>query len=654
MSDIELNEKQRGKLADMIIERYYRAAAARNNPAYANKTIDEWLREADERFNARQGNQRFNLTRIKAGSLYAQVQDMTINSADAPFVIKPTPMPELSNKQKQQAISILEDLLGAKLMEAGIVVMDEEGKTWPDYSAVMREDGARLVPSVKEWLKEQAKEQKATLQAEARKIATKAAKNATELMTDQMAEGNWRDTYLNCFFDILLKGTGVIRCELRNRPTLAWKGESLKMDTENLITWRHVPIEHCYPSSDSENAQDGTYFIERGAMRKQDLFDAAQIDWIKKDKIEEAFENALNNRDWLGIENTDLTYWQDDDTVTVLIHEGVVKGDVLLDWLDEDEDGAEGIKPSEFYEVEAWVLGDVVIGARVLEYPKGQRSYFSANFQKSGHGFWGIGAAMTLADLEDRLNSILNDMEDNRELTTAPPIFYNADMFEDPKHISLKKGLFIPFNADPKNPTAPPYFQAKFESKLNELVNLFNWLYRLSDDESGIPGLLSGNSDLFGGEQTFRGMKMLAASANKLIKSAFLNIDQTLIQPCMIYLWTHNMLNSDDETIKADAKIVARGASGLMQQEIADAERMDVLPILLQLIGAAGLDEATTQKIMQYLFWQTMQQGGMPVDDLMANPSAVAEQDAAVQSLQPATPLPTIGQDTNQGGLDVS
>ena len=47
-----------------------------------------------------------------------------------------------------------------------------------------------------------------------------------------------------------------------------------------------------------------------------------------------------------------------------------------------------------------------------------------------------------------------------------------------------------------------------------------------------------------------------------------------------------------------------------------------------------------------------MQAGGVPVDELMPNAEAAAEQNGVVASLQPATPQPTIGADNDTGGLN--
>lgn len=650
--EIELNDERADKLADLVQDRYQRAASARSSrEVYRTQSVDFWLREAYERFLGKACNNRFNLTRIKAGALYAKVKDMVVNSADAPFVVEATPIPTLSKKQTGQVQEVLERLLGEKLMEAGIVLQDADGNVWPNYDAVIMADGYTLVPSVAAWLKEQAVEQKQTILTEAGKVAREAIKQVTTLMQDQMLEGGWRDAYLDVLFDVFLYGTGVLRCELRRVQGLKWNGDKLAPATDDIMTWRHVPVGNCYPSADSESAQEGTYFIERGAMRKQDLFACAQIDWMRQDKIAEAYEQARDNAGWLDREDVEQPQqWADDALVDVLIHEGTVRGDTLLDWLDDDA----GIDENAFYDVEAWVLAGVTIGCRVLKHPHGTRSYFSANFQRAGRNFWGIGAGMTLASIEDTLNGLLDDLAQNLELTVAPPIFYDVMAFDNADDVTLKKRARIPFNPDPVNRTMQPFFQPRFDSKSGELINLFNWFYRLADDESGIPGLLSGNDRIGGGEATFRGMKMLAASANTLVKAAFLNIDQTMIQPAMQWLWRWNMLNSKEEGIRADVRVVARGAAGLMQKEIADAERADVLPLLMQLIQGAGLPPEETQRIMQYLLQQTMAQGGMPVDELMSDPALALQQAGAVQSLQPATPLPTIGSDTDTGGLNVS
>lgn len=647
-----LDQEQVDELAQLVIDRFNRADGARNDPFYLGKSINAWLDEVYKRFMADNdcGNG-FDLVRIKTTALHAKVKDMVINAVDAPFTLTPTPNPELSQAQVESVQINVEDMLAQKLLESGIVIQDPAtGEMIPNFAAVM-DDNITLVPEAREWLREEAKRQQKAQQFEQSLIAKKACNNAVQTMKDQLFEGGWRDAILECDWDIFLYGTGCIRQEIKEVSSLKWSGNTLKECTEERVTWRHIPIRNCYPSGDSESANDGTYFIERASMRKQDLWACTQIDWIDNDRLKQAFEEASHNADWLQDNPEQESAWHDDDMIDVLIHEGTVQGRVLSEYIDKefDEDG--------FYDVEAIIVANVCIGARVIEHPHGNRSYFSANYMSAGMNFWGLGAAMLLSKTEDRLNKYLDDLDDNTDMAVAPPIFYNAGKFENPDDIKLEKRKFIPFASDTTGvDNTPPYYQAQFNSHSQELINLFNFFYRLSDDESGIPGLLSGNSQLFGGEDTFRGMKMLAASANTLIKSAFLNIDKTIIRPAIESLWRWNMLNNKDESIKADAKIVARGASGLMQQEIANAERMDALPVIANLIGNAGLDEEKQKRIIQYLLHETMNAGGLPADELMGNIGGEKEigevvGNAQQASLQPATPQPTIGADQNTGGL---
>ncbi len=651
ISEEELNDDQIDEMAELVLDRFDRAKSARNTPFYQDKPIENWLDEAYDRYRAVHSKDGFDLVRIKTASLHAKVKDMVINAVDAPFTLSPTPNPDLSKSQTESVQFNVEKALADRLYEEGIVIQDPAtGEMIPNFNAVL-DDNIRIIPEARDWLREEAKKQKKSQQFEQSLIAKKACNGAVEAMKDQLSEGGWRDAILECDFDIFLYGTGCLRQEIKEVKSLKWSGDELKECTEERITWRHVPIRNCYPSADSESANDGTFFIERAAMRKQDLWACTQIDWIDKDRLKDAYENATKNADWLQDNPEQDTAWHDDDMIDVLIHEGTVQGRVLSEYISDKEFDEDG-----FYDVEAIVVANVCIGARLIEHPHGNRSYFSASYMSAGMNFWGFGTAMLLAKTEDRLNKYLADLDDNTDLATSSPIFYNAARFENPDDIKLEKRKLIAFEPDTTGQdNSPPYYQTQFNSHSQELINLFNFFYRLSDDESGIPGLLSGNSQLFGGEDTFRGMKMLAASANTLIKSAFLNIDKTIIRPAMENLWRWNMLNNKNENIKADAKIIARGASGLMQQEIANAERMDALPVIAQLIGSAGLDEKTQKGILQYLLHETMNAGGIPADELMGNVNnselgqVVGQVNQA--SLQPATPQPTIGADQNTGGL---
>lgn len=645
------SDRQQDLLSELIMERFHKASQERSNRSFfEGKTVDDWLLESYKRFNQQMGNTHYNLTRIKISTLHAKVKDMIIHSVDAPFVLNPTPRPNLSENQKEELNKIVTRYLGDALIEAGLSIVDDDGNVFPDFESIIMPETMKVVPSVRGWIEKKIMENKASVIEATTKVAKDASGYATQVMIDQMLQGGWREAYLSALFDVFLYGTGVIRCEQRVMPTLRWVKENLKENWESRLTWRHIPIENCYPSPDSDCADKGYYFIERGAMLKRDVLSCVDLDWINKDRVMEAYQKASRNYHWLT--GGDSVAWSDDDYIDVLIHEGSVQGSVILDYL--NEDNHQEINPFEFYDIEAWVLAGVVIGMRILPYQTVGRSYFSAKHQDNGKGFWGIGGAMMLASLEDKINNWFEDLEKNVDLSVAPPIFYNIARFDKPEDVTLQKRAKIPFNPDYTGNNDTPFYQPHFDSKSGELTSLINWSARLSDDVSGIPSFLSGNNQLMGGEGTFRGMKMLAAASSVLIKDSFLNIDQTMIQPAMQFLWRWNMLHNPDQAIKADVNVVARGAFGLMQKEIAEAEQDETLPLLLELLQVASLDDEERKGIARYLLQKAMEKAGMPVYELLRGYRAVAETQRSMQSLQPATEMPTIGEDKNTGGLSAT
>ncbi len=297
----ELEEEQLEGLAELIKKRFDNAKSARNETFFADKSIDEWLKESYDRYTANHCNTHFNLVRIKVDVVHAKVKDMTIGSIDAPFVIKPTPIPELSKAQTESIQLDLEDTLAKKLLANGIVIIEENGEIKPNFDIIRDEKNPlKIIPEAGEWLREQAKLQKKSQQFEAGRIASESAENATVYMLDQLHEGYWKQANLDADFDDFLYGTGCIKEEEKLVSTLKWEKGKLVESTKNRITYRHVPIHNCYPSPDSEHAQKGTYFIEVAKMRKQDLWACTQIDWFDEDRLKEAFAEANENRDWLS------------------------------------------------------------------------------------------------------------------------------------------------------------------------------------------------------------------------------------------------------------------------------------------------------------------------------------------------------------------
>jgi hypothetical protein len=114
------------------------------------------------------------------------------------------------------------------------------------------------------------------------------------------------------------------------------------------------------------------------------------------------------------------------------------------------------------------------------------------------------------------------------------------------------------------------------------------------------------------------GLSMLMGNAAKGIKNVQLNIDRDIIGPIIKGFYSYNMLTSDDPTIKADAQIIASGATGLLQRELSQARLVEILQLLAPFIPVWD----TMPDGLKILLREVLKQTGLPVDRIIEDPNA--------------------------------
>lgn len=144
------------------------------------------------------------------------------------------------------------------------------------------------------------------------------------------------------------------------------------------------------------------------------------------------------------------------------------------------------------------------------------------------------------------------------------------------------------------NDEALKFFQP--QSNVNDLLTVIEKFYQFADDWSLIPRYMSGNDRVGGAGRTASGLSMLLNAANKGLKGVVSSIDTQVLSPLLAKLYTHNMLFSEDQSIKGDADVMARGAVSLMQLETLQLRRNEFLqvtnnPVDNQIVGVNGRTE---------------------------------------------------------------
>ena len=167
-------------------------------------------------------------------------------------------------------------------------------------------------------------------------------------------------------------------------------------------------------------------------------------------------------------------------------------------------------------------------------------------------------------------------------------------------------------------PSAVPQYQA-----------MMSYFMDLADRVTNIPAALHGIAVGSGANRTFRGAAMLQGNAVKAIQASVANIDEYIFKPMGELLYNYNMTYSDDDSVKGDCKIVACGATGLLQREINRQNSYEIL----QLVGSAGQQIMQMPKGPEIITWalkNVLGNMGIPKDLL----------DAQVQAQQPTEAMP--------------
>jgi len=116
---------------------------------------------------------------------------------------------------------------------------------------------------------------------------------------------------------------------------------------------------------------------------------------------------------------------------------------------------------------------------------------------------------------------------------------------------------------------------------------------KLADDHSGIPAYVYGDLNVQGAGRTSSGLSMLMGAAGKGIRQVVMHIDSDVVKPIVMRQFVYNMRYDEDESIKGDAQVVAKGAINLAVKETVNVRRIEFLnatanPIDIEITGRDG------------------------------------------------------------------
>ncbi|GMQ92429.1 MAG: hypothetical protein BMS9Abin11_1758 [Gammaproteobacteria bacterium] len=514
----------------------------------------------------------------------AWLRDVYLGQVEPAWVLNNTPVPSLSPDDQKE----VEDTLQQELLDA--VATFGEAPTVQMTQSRKNEllDGIRM----------RAKEQ-----------ARLAVERMSDKMADQMQQTGFHKEWAEFLNDYVTYPAAHIKGPIYRRQTkLEWKdvdGKFKPVPVESIVPmFERVDPLRAYPAPGSVGPQDG-YWIEHISMQEGELYDLIGVEGFNEVEIrlvlEEAKDGGIVN--WLGLTDAaqadadrgDLPYLSPHVDIDAIEYYGPVNGQQLLDWgVPKDEvDDADAS-----YEVTAWLIGRHVIKVQLNPNPLGTRPVYKACWEEIPGEYWGQGLPDGLRDVEGITNAAIRALVNNMGIASGPQTEVNVDRLPPGEDIESMYPWKIWQTQDSQFSSTSPavsFFQPDMNSA--ELISVLDKFYQYADDWSLIPRYMGGSDSISGGiGRTASGMSMLFNAANKGLKGVVSNVDNNVLTPMLTALYTYNMMFEEDESIKGDAQVEARGAVALMQIETLQLRRNEFLQatandIDSQIVGVEGRAE---------------------------------------------------------------
>lgn len=500
------------------------------------------------------------LTTTKCRAAESWVRDVLMPTDERPWGLEPTPIAEVPEPIRQALM---------QNVQAEVQQMQDAGE---------QVDQAMVRQMLEDAIKDAKKR--------AQKMAEEAAGHMELRIEDQLAEGDWDESLEAFISDFSIYPSAFIKGPvLRRRKTLAWQQgwKPVQIDEIRPEFDRVSPFD-MYPSADSVGIDEGSYLIERARYTRATLNSLIGVEGYDEDALREVLTEYGQGglRDWIWgdqerarLEGRQHEWLLGSDTIDGLLYWGGVQGLTLLQW---------GMSPDQIkdplmeYQVEAILIGRHCIRCILHNDPMHRRPYHKASYQRVAGSFWGVAIPELMDDIQDICNATARSLVNNLAISSGPQVDVSMDRLapgEDPEDIYPWKVWQT--NSDRMgtgNNPAVRFFQPS--SNASELLAVFNQFETKADDATNVPRYIYGNENVGGAGTTASGLSMLMESANKGIKAAIGHVDTGVIRRVIEALWMHNMMYSNDNSIKGDAKVCPKGSNAMLQRERASMQQREL------------------------------------------------------------------------------
>ena len=516
------------------------------------------------------------ITLSKCRAAEAWISDVLRPAGDKPWTLEPTPIPELNpvfEQEVQREIQAEVQNIQREIQSMNILGVPEVQKALAEYMQDLRE---KLIEESYDEAKE-------------------ASEKMSRVMLDQQIQGGFIDAFKQVLNDIVTLKAGIMKgpvIRMKKEKKYVFDGAKWNIELKDTLVpeFDRVSPFDFYPAAGSTGVEDGD-IIERHFMTRSDLVSLLGVPGYKDEAIREVlsqyqqgtfFEQLPVDMQRYMVEHGETGTKNRTKKFEILEYWGSVPGKYLVDW------GVEGdIDEEKEYEINAWMCKNVVLKAIINPDKLGRKPYSVTAFEKIPGSIWGKGIPEMMSDIQDVCNAVARAIVNNAQLASGPMVEVNVDKCASNTAMHPWK-IFQATNQTMNEAPAIHFYQPQmYVAPLQQVYEFFSLA---SDESTGVPRWAYGNTNVGGAGSTSSGLSMLMTYAARGIKQVLQNTDDDLFASILQRQYDYNMVYNEDETIKGDIRIVARGASSLIAREqqtlrIKEALQLTANPIDLQLLG---------------------------------------------------------------------
>lgn len=578
----------------------------------------------------------------KMRQVEALLRDVLIGAGtDKPWTIRNTPVPDLPPELVEQLVQQLIQEIQQAVVAGFPPSMD----------------------AARQRLRQMRDEMMPRLQEEAAKRAAR----MEEKMEDQLVEGGLLTALDEFITDVATFPSAFIEGPIvRRKPTMSWgDGGALVVENKIVLEWERRDPFDVYPVPEASNVTRDDLVIKRRLTRGQ-LNELIGVEGYSEAAIRQVLEqfDSRGFREYTAVdtqkadaEGKSTTNQNLMGTIDALRYFGSASGRMLREW------GLSARQVPDLdkeYQIEAWLVGHIVIKAMLNADPLARRPLYGASFQSVPGSPWGMSPYDLMRDCQDMCNAAARSLAANLGISSGPQVSVISNRIPSGEDVTeMFPWKIWQFESDPMGSTAAPIQFFQPQSNAQELMTVYERFSAMADEYTGIPRYMAGfNGGEGGAGRTASGISMMIGNASKVIKQVLGTVDVYIITPLLERLYYYNMRYGDDPELKGDVKIVARGALSLTTKEAAQMRTNEFLqatgnPIDMQIIGLEGRAELLRQSVRR------LDLNGdkvVPPDSVLRQRTAMQQAQMAMAAMGPQgtaqgqTPAPASNGETLQDG----